>query len=99
MFWLVLIESLLICALGVTVGLLIGIPVVEYFERHPIPIQGEAALQAIELFGIEPVVMFRLNFWMALQAALAMLGVAMLAALAPAWRAARGRPVDALREV
>ena len=98
-FWLVLIESLLICALGVTVGLLIGIPVVEYFERHPIPIQGEAALQAIELFGVEPVVMFRLNFWMALQAALAMLGVAMLAALAPAWGAARGRPVDALREV
>lgn len=98
-FGLVLIESVLITGLGVAAGLLIGFPVMEYMERHPIPLTSVAAENVMELFGLEPLILFKSNLWIALRVAAAMLAVSLVAALVPAWRAARGRPVDALREV
>jgi ABC-type lipoprotein release transport system permease subunit len=60
---------------------------------------GEEGAAAMELFGIEPVIAFHARPSQVLWVGLVLLGVSLLAALPPAFRASRGRPVDALREI
>jgi ABC-type lipoprotein release transport system permease subunit len=67
-------------------------------EQHPIPMTAEALVGLFELFGIEPVLAFRLSGLQVSTLAGVLLGAAVLAALPPAWRAARGRPADALSD-
>lgn len=96
-FRLVVVESILVSSIGLVVGFAIGIPLILWLEAHPIPFTGEA-VGVFEMFGIEPLMVFRMNGDQLLGLVLVLLGVALFAALPPAIRAARGRPVDALRE-
>ena len=96
-FQLVVVESLLISSIGLAAGFATGVPLILWLERNPIPLTGEAA-SAVEVFGIEPVMVFRLTGDQLLGLVVVLLAVALVAALPPALRAARGRPVDALRE-
>ena len=96
-FKLVVVESLLISSIGLVGGFAIGVPLVLWLERNPIPFTGDAA-SAMQVFGIEPVMVFRLTGDQLVGLVCLLLAVALLAALPPALRAARGRPVDALRE-
>ena len=96
-FQLVVIESLLISSIGLAAGFAIGVPLVLWLERNPIPFTGDAA-SAMEVFGIEPVMVFRMTGDHLVGLVFVLLAVALVAALPPALRAARGRPVDALRE-
>lgn len=99
-FALVLIESALISALGIAIGIAIGVPFMLWLEGHPLPLPGgEEARQVMELWSLEPVIVFRLTAWHVAGTAAVVLAVSGVAALAPAVRAARGRPVDALRQV
>ncbi|WP_028109787.1 ABC transporter permease [Ferrimonas futtsuensis] len=50
---LVLIESLLIGALGIMMGLTVALPLIVWFTRHPIRLSGDAARMMLEL-GWEP---------------------------------------------
>ena len=97
-FALVMLESVQLTLLGIAVGLAIGVPLVLWLSGHPIPITGENARASIELFDLEPLIVFALARDQLVTLPLLLVGVGLLAALPPAFRASRGRPVDALRE-
>ncbi len=95
-FRLVFLESVLLATVGLALGLALAIPVVLWFEAHPVPLSG-SAVQAMEMFGVEPVITWKLKPWNPVGSALTITVVALLAALYPALKASRARPVDALR--
>lgn len=96
-FALVLIESVQLTLLGIAIGFAIGVPLVLWLSGHPIPITGEGARASIELFDLEPLIVFALGRDQLVTLPLLLIAVGLLAAIAPAFRASRGRPVDALR--
>ncbi|MBM4336708.1 MAG: ABC transporter permease [Deltaproteobacteria bacterium] len=97
-FALVLIESLQLTVLGIALGLALGIPLVLWLSGHPIHLTSDGAAAAVELFDLEPLILFALARDQLVTLPLLLIGIGVLAALPPAFRASRGRPVDALRE-
>jgi ABC-type lipoprotein release transport system permease subunit len=97
-FRIVFLESMMLALVGLMIGLAIGIPLVAYFEANPIAFTGQAA-EAIELFGMEPVMTWKLKPLNPIGSAVTIFGVAAVAALYPALKASRGRPVDVLRSL
>jgi putative ABC transport system permease protein len=97
-FRLVYLESMLLAAVGLALGLAVGIPLVLHFASHPVHVSGAAA-GALKLWGIEPVMTWKLKPLNPIGSAITILGVAALAALYPALTASRSRPVDALRSL
>ena len=86
---LVLIEALLVGGAGMLLGLLAG------------PLLGQGALRVLKAVGGPVFSAFgeqTLSPWAILLAAGVSLGVALLAALIPAWQAARVAPLEALRD-
>jgi ABC-type lipoprotein release transport system permease subunit len=96
-FGLVVLESLLLSLVGIAAGFAIGIPGVLYMESHPISIVRADMRESFAVLGIEPVISFGFARSELVALPLVLLGIGVLAALIPAARAARGRPVDALR--
>jgi ABC-type lipoprotein release transport system permease subunit len=92
-------ESMMIAGVGLLIGLALAIPLVLYFEAHPIPLTAEAASGATDMFGMEPVITWKLKPRNPIGSVVTILGVAALAALYPAFKASRSRPVDALRSL
>jgi ABC-type lipoprotein release transport system permease subunit len=92
-------PSVMIAGVGLLIGLALAIPLVLYFEAHPIPLTGEAAAGAMDMFGMEPVITWKLKPRNPIGSVVTILGVAALAALYPAFKASRSRPVDALRSL
>jgi ABC-type lipoprotein release transport system permease subunit len=97
-FALVMIESVMVSLIGLSIGYLISVPVLLWLEGNPVPMPGEAVRGMMELYRLDPVMMFRLTATHLWGMAVVLIGVAILAALPPAIRASRGRPVDALHE-
>ena len=95
-FALVMIESLQLTLLGISIGAAIGVPLVLWLSEHPIPLTG-ASSGAMKLFDLEPMIIFGLARDQLVTLPLLLIAVGVLAALPPAIRASRGRPVDALR--
>ncbi|MDJ0786204.1 MAG: ABC transporter permease [Myxococcota bacterium] len=91
-------ESMLLAAVGLVIGMALAVPFALWFQAHPIPLTGDAA-SATEAFGIEPVVTFLLEWVNIVGSSLTIFVVAALAALYPAIKASRARPVDALRSI
>jgi len=98
-FRLVYLESLMLAAVGLGIGLALAIPAVFWFEAHPIWIESEAMAGMVEMFGMEPVMTWKFKITNPIGSAATILGIASLAALYPAWKASRARPVDALRAI
>jgi ABC-type lipoprotein release transport system permease subunit len=96
-FALVVIESLELTLLGIAIGMAIGVPAILYLAQHPIPLTSESLKSSMDVFDLEPVIVFGLARDTLVTLPLILLGVGVLAALPPAIRASRGRPVDALR--
>lgn len=92
-------ESIFIAAVGLVIGLVLALPTVLYLVANPIPLTGEQMTGMTELFGFEPLVTFKLDPQNPLGSAVTILVVGALAALYPAFKASRGRPVDALRSL
>jgi ABC-type lipoprotein release transport system permease subunit len=97
-FRVVYLESLMLAAVGLVIGFAIGLPLVLYFQANPVPLTGEA-VEAMELFGIEPEMTWKLKPLNPIGSVLTIMGVAIVAALYPALKASRGRPVDVLRSL
>ncbi len=98
MFRLVYLESMFLAGIGLLLGLAAGIPLVLYFVAHPVHLSGAAA-GAMKLWGIEPVLTWKLKPLNPIGSTITILGVAAVAALYPAVKASRSRPVDALRSI
>ncbi len=97
-FGLVMLESFQLSLLGIALGLALAVPLVLWFAQHPLPIATGEYAEMAEFFEIEPVLEVSLSARQLIGTPLLLIGVALIAALPPAVRAARGRPVDALRE-
>jgi len=98
MFRLVYLESMFLAGIGLLLGLAVGIPLVLYFVAHPVHLAGAAA-GAMEVWGIEPVMTWKLKPLHPIGSTITILGVAAVAALYPALKASRARPVEALRTI
>ncbi len=97
-FRLVYLESLMLAGVGLAIGLGLALPLVLWFVAHPVSVGGAMA-GSFELLGFEPVMTWKLEAGNPIGSALTIFGVAALAALYPAVKASRGRPVDALRDL
>jgi ABC-type lipoprotein release transport system permease subunit len=97
-FRLVYLESLYLAGVGLLLGFALSIPIVLYFEANPIPLVGGVA-EVSELIGFDPVITFKLRPLNPIGSTLTIMGVAIMAAIYPAVKASRSRPVDALRSV
>jgi ABC-type lipoprotein release transport system permease subunit len=92
-------ESIFMAAVGLAIGLALALPSVLYLTAHPIELTGEAMAGVSELFGMEPVMTFKLTARNPIGSAVTILLVGALAALYPARKASRARPVEALRAI
>jgi ABC-type lipoprotein release transport system permease subunit len=97
-FRIVYLESMLLACVGLLLGLAISVPLCAWLEGHPVALGGDA-VEAMALFGIEPVMTWKLRAANPIGSTLTVLAVAFLAALYPALKASRGRPVDVLRSL
>ena len=96
-FRIVYFESLMLAATGLVIGFALSIPLVLWFQAHPVQLSGDDMQAAFELFGAEPVLTWKLKPLNPIGSVATILGVAIVAALHPALKASRGRPVDVLR--
>ena len=98
-FRIVYLESLMLAAVGLVIGLALGLALVLWFQAHPVTLTSPEFVAMTELFGIAPQMVWKLKPLNPLGSTLAILVVALLAALYPALKASRGRPVDVLRSL
>jgi ABC-type lipoprotein release transport system permease subunit len=97
-FRVVYFESLFLAGVGLLLGLAISVPIASVMEGYPISLTG-GATEALQLFGVEPQIVWKLHASNPIGSALTIFCVALLAALYPAVKASQARPVDALRSL
>jgi ABC-type lipoprotein release transport system permease subunit len=94
--WMVYAESCLLTLVGVAAGLIIGIPVTQYFHHHGIYF-GEGTEELMAEYGMSATI-HPLIKPMVLQLAVGIvLAVTLILAIYPAWKASRLLPVEAMR--
>lgn len=98
LFRMVYLESMMLAGVGLAIGLLIALPPLAWLNGMEFPLGGDLA-QATEIFGMEPVLTFKLIPSNPIFSTLTIVVVALLAALYPALKASRAHPVDALRSL
>lgn len=94
---LLLLESLALTGVGIVAGIVLGCAVTLYFQSHGIDVSG--ANELLERFGISGRMYPRLSVVSALAGPLLVMVITGLAALYPALKIRRLRPVEALRHV
>ena len=97
-FRMVFLESTLLAAIGLVVGVALAVPLTLWLQANPIELGGELAA-LFELVGSDPVIVFDLAWSSVMQTVVVILLVAVVASLYPAIKASRANPVDALRSV
>lgn len=98
LFRMIYLESMLLASLGLLIGLTLSVPLLAWLHGVEIPFTGDIA-KGTELWGMEPVMTFKLTPLNPIGSTITILIVAALAALYPALKASRARPVDALRSL
>ena len=93
---LVMIESLLIAALGVALGLGLSSVVIGYFYFHPISLTGETAKMMLEM-GWEPVMPMKVSLSLVRNQVLIILSLMAICLFYPLWRTQRLVVVAALK--
>lgn len=93
---LVLIESAGMTLVGIIAGLVLGCLLTAYFAAHGIPLGG--ASEILSQFGIPDTLYPRMTFISVMAGPLAVLLITLAAALYPALKIKRLRPVEALRQ-
>ena len=74
-------ESVFMTGVGLAIGLALALPTVLYLTGHPIELTGEAMEGMTEMFGMEPIVTFKLTAANPLGSAATILLVGALASL------------------
>lgn len=95
--YMVAIESVLIGAIGIGVGTLLGMALVLFFNRVGIDLS--AQMDTVTRFYIDPVIRTEIDLDHLLTTILAVLAAALFAAIVPAVRASRLEPVEAIHHV
>jgi ABC-type lipoprotein release transport system permease subunit len=98
LFRMIYLESMMLAGVGLTLGLLIALPPLAWLNGVEFPIGGDLA-KATEIWGMEPVLTFKLLARNPIGSTITIIVVALLAALYPALKASRAHPVDALRSL
>ncbi|MBW1884716.1 MAG: ABC transporter permease [Deltaproteobacteria bacterium] len=96
LFRMIYLESMMLAGVGLVIGLGLAVPLLAWLDGIEIPLGGDIA-KTTESFGMEPVMTFVLRPLNPIGSMITIVFVAALAALYPALKASRARPVDALR--
>lgn len=96
MVGLFLFESFFSVLLGCVLGIIASIPVVYYFNRHPLRFGGETA-EAYSKFGFEPIFPTSLNPSNFIDQGLTVLIIGLLLSLYPIYKVIRLNPVTAMK--
>ncbi len=97
--WLILIsifESTFISLLGSIIGILLSIPLVNYYHHNPIEFTGEIAEISLK-FGVEPIIPFSNDYKIFLAQTLIVLVIALLCSLYPINYIRKLKPIEAMR--
>jgi ABC-type lipoprotein release transport system permease subunit len=94
---LLMIESVLTVLLGCLLGILAGIPLVYYFNRHPIRIGGETA-ETYRRFGFEPIFPTSVDAGNFIRQGTFVLIIGLILSLYPMYKAMRLNPVTAMKK-
>ncbi|MGE0772602.1 MAG: ABC transporter permease [Cyclobacteriaceae bacterium] len=95
--WMVFIEIIMLTALGVLAGVLVGMPLLTYFYYNPIYLSGEIA-KVYENFGFEAIIPFSLQPSIFVRQGVIVLTIAMLLGAYPMYAIQSLKTVKALRE-
>jgi len=94
--WLVFIEMLLLAMLGVTIGIIVSLPITWYFHLHPIPLTGDMA-EAIERYGMEAILPFSVDPAIFTTQAIVVFFLTMLISIYPLVHTKKIKVIEALR--
>lgn len=94
---LLLIESVLTVLCGCILGITASIPLVYYFNRHPIKIGGETAA-TYQRFGFEPIFPTSLDASNFIRQGIIVLVIGLILSLYPMYKAMRLNPVTAMKK-
>ncbi|HWB63941.1 MAG TPA: ABC transporter permease [Chitinophagales bacterium] len=92
----VTVEILMISALGIILGLALGLPIVGYFHLNPIHVTGESA-KVYEQYGMEAIFPFSMKWTIFLWQTVVVEGITLLLAFYPYLRLSRLKTIDALK--
>jgi ABC-type lipoprotein release transport system permease subunit len=98
LFRMIYLESLMLAGVGLAIGLSLAVPLLAWLHGIEIPMSGDMS-KMTEFIGMEPVMTFTFRAANPIVSTLTILFVAALAALYPALKASRARPVEALRSL
>ena len=98
LFRMIYLESLMLAGVGLAIGLSLAVPLLAWLHGIEIPLSGDMS-KMTEFIGMEPVMTFTFRAANPIVSTLTILFVAALAALYPALKASRARPVEALRSL
>ena len=93
MLWM---ETIFLGLIGCLAGILVSLPVVYYFYRHPIELGGEMA-KAYEKFGVEAILPASMAPSIFIQQALVVFFMITILSIYPMFKLARLKPVEAMR--
>lgn len=96
-FLMIVMETILLCLIGAPVGLLLGFLTVRYLGSYGIDLS--AFSNSLQMYGLSERVYFELEPVVYYQVPLTVMLTALLAALYPAFKAIRLRPVEAIRKI
>jgi len=93
----VIVESMTLGALGVLLGLLVGLTLVAWF--HSVGIDLSAEMDTVARFYVDPIVYTEIDSNHLWQTAGSVMAAAIVAAFVPIWRVAKLQPVEAIHHV
>lgn len=92
----VVIESIFIGMIGVVIGILFSVPIVEYFTVNPIPLTGKAAEMIVEM-GFDPKMHFSNEAYVYLEQAIIVFFISLLMSVYSILKIKKLKTVKALR--
>ena len=93
----VIVESMILGALGVLFGLFVGLTLVAWF--HGVGIDLSAQMDTVARFYVDPIVYTEIDANHLWQTAGSVMAAAIVAAFVPIWRVAKLQPVEAIHHV